>query len=152
MSQQISSKIFIDHSSWLFNKIIQGFDSPPIAHTGTLVLCPLTSRMLLLSDQLMYQRVPAVVPTIPISIALSNAALTDVPSSIISCSNTTLVPLKGRHREPQTMKPFIIDAALREPHYHSACLLRDRSVLSSSFLTRGREKKISSPTQETISA
>lgn len=99
MSQPIRSKVFVNHSSWLFNEIIQGFYSLPTAHTGTLVLCPLTSRMLLLSDQLMYQRVPAVVPTIPISIVLSNAALTDVPSSIISCSNTTLVPLKGRHGE-----------------------------------------------------
>lgn len=137
MSQPICSKVFVDHSSWLFNEIIQGFCSLPTAHAGTLVLCPLTSRMLLLSDQLMYQRVPAVVPTIPISIVLSNAALTDAPSSIISCSNTTLAPLKGRHGEPQTTKPFIIDIASREPHYHSACLLRDRSIL---FLYAGEKK------------
>lgn len=70
----------------------------PKCHTGTLVLWPLTSRMLLLSDQLMYQRVPAVVPTMPMSIVLSNDALTAAPSSIISCSNTTAVPLKHRQR------------------------------------------------------
>lgn len=67
-----------------------------IVHVSTLFLWPLTSRMLLLSDQLMYQIVPAVVPTMPMSRLLSNAALTVAPSSIISCSGTTLVLLKEK--------------------------------------------------------
>jgi len=78
-----------------------GYLKFPKAHAGTLALWPLTSRMLLLSDQLMYHRVPAAVPTTPMSIVLSNAALTVVPSSMISCPSTTVVPLRSRqNNEP----------------------------------------------------
>lgn len=63
---------------------------------STLLLWPLTRRMLLLSDQWMYQTVPAVVPTMPMSRVLSKAALTVAPSSIIWCSNTTLAFLKEK--------------------------------------------------------
>lgn len=94
-----------------------GYFSLPRSHIGTLVLCPLTSLMLLLSDQLMYQRVPAVVPTMPMSIVLSKAALTVVPSNIISCSNTTMVPLKDRHRWPKTRSP-LLNRDMRISVYH----------------------------------
>lgn len=52
--------------------------------------------MLVLSVQLMYHRVPAVVPTIPISRESSKAALTIVPSRVISCSSRTELDLEER--------------------------------------------------------
>lgn len=55
----------------------------------TLLLWPLISRILVLSVQLMYHRVPAVVPTIPMSMTSSNTALTTVPSNSSSCSSCT---------------------------------------------------------------
>lgn len=60
----------------------------------TLLLWPLMSRMLVLSFQLMYHSVPAVVPTIPISKESSKAMLTIVPSRVISCSSRTELGLE----------------------------------------------------------
>lgn len=50
----------------------------------------------MLSAQLMYQSVPAVVPTIPISNESSKAALVIVPSRVISCSSMTERDLEER--------------------------------------------------------
>lgn len=69
--------------------------------SATLVMWPLTSRMLLLSDQLMYHRVPATVPTMPMSAESSKAALTVAPSSIMALSITTLASLHNTQKKPQ---------------------------------------------------
>lgn len=81
-----------------------GQSSDVFNESGTLVMWPLTSRMLLSSNQLMYHRVPATVPTMPMSAVSSKAALTVAPSSIMALSITTFASLHDTQRKSRAMR------------------------------------------------
>lgn len=62
----------------------------------TLLRWPLMRRVLVPSAQLMYQSVPAVVPTTPMSMLSWKTALTTAPSRVSSRSRNTELDLESR--------------------------------------------------------
>lgn len=70
--------------------------TPQATQRLTLLLWPLTRRVLLPSVQLTYHSVPAVVPTTPMSILLSKLALTTAPSRVSSRSMNTELDLRAQ--------------------------------------------------------